>query len=134
MGIADLLRDRGLLAIFAAILLVIPVADCALVEPAGHAHVSADSMAAIAPLAEDTPPGDFEGAAHCEPHAQHYVKAVPPVVSAGVPHLPAMPMMVAVILTALAVLWAASGGVRGPPLIRVRTGRMLLAHFCIDRR
>lgn len=136
MGIVDRLRYSGrLLAVFAAVLLLVPLADCALIDSSGHAHESVESTA----VADILPGGAIRldstgGQEHCAPHAQHCVKSLPPALSEGLSHSTVLFLLLAVVLLAVPLLPAGVPGVRGPPALFAVGGRMLLTHFCIDRR
>ncbi|MBF6180947.1 putative copper homeostasis (lipo)protein LpqS [Nocardia otitidiscaviarum] len=129
------LRSRGHLpAVLAILLLIVPLIDCALVETTGHAHSPADTAVV---LAAEIPGGALapldHRAARCLPDTEHCEKALPPLLAAGVPQLPALPHGVAVELSAVGALYS-GGGVRGPPPPPARAGRSLLTRFCISRR
>ncbi|MBF6237394.1 hypothetical protein IU474_09970 [Nocardia otitidiscaviarum] len=129
------LRSRGHLpAVLAVLLLIVPLIDCALVETTGHTHSPADTAAVSA--------ADISGAtfapldyltARCLPDTEHCEKALPPLLAASAPQLPALPDGMAVALLAVVALYP-GGGVRGPPPLPALGGRSLLTRFCISRR
>ncbi|WP_282783854.1 MULTISPECIES: hypothetical protein [unclassified Nocardia] len=128
-------RSRGQLsALIAVLLLIVPLIDCALVETAGHAHSPADTAVVLATgaAADARAPLDHT-VAQCLPDVEHCEQALPPVLAAGVPQLPALPHWTALALAAV-LAWRLCGGVRGPPPLPALAGRSLLTRFCISRR
>ncbi|WP_306362088.1 hypothetical protein [Nocardia sp. CC227C] len=128
-------RSRGHLpALLAVLLLIVPLIDCALIETAGHADSPADTAVVLAAGADDGARASPDHrVAQCLPDVEHCAQALPPVLAAGVPQLPALPHWTAVALAA-AMAWRLCRGVRGPPPLRALGGRSLLTRFCISRR
>ncbi|MFX0573703.1 hypothetical protein [Nocardia nepalensis] len=135
------------LALLAAILLVMPMFDCALTGADTHSHVHTDGIG-FATAHSDIP---LTAAAHaagsvaavhppwcaCSPHAGHCVlKSVLPSSSWKTPTLLLLTMAMMAALGAVAIAPPHGVGVRGPPPVRVPAGRgrLILTHFCIARR
>ncbi|MFC3436484.1 hypothetical protein [Nocardia seriolae] len=118
------------------VLLLVPMADCGLFGGERHGH----SAPAAAATVIDPVPGSArvvaDGHANlCAPHAVHCVlSAAPP--AGGLPALPLLFLIAALILVLTPLSRAASAGVRGPPpdFVPVVGGRELLTRICIARR
>ncbi|WP_174188055.1 hypothetical protein [Nocardia barduliensis] len=141
MRFGDRLRLGGsVVALLIAVLLVVPMLDCALHGNDAHRHTSFVSHPGhLAPSAVEHIAHDFvfPPADDCAPHLTHcIVESVLPSAVVHVPPLNILAFAFAVAFVAAAIGLSAVSGVRGPPRVYVPVagGRATLTKFCIARR
>ncbi|MFE9324334.1 hypothetical protein ACIHDR_10810 [Nocardia sp. NPDC052278] len=143
--IGRLRHGSSALVLFAAVLLVAPMFDCALAGEYSHTHAGPAGHAAVGsviPLSIDLHADHSVPAIHppmcaCSPHAGHCVlKSVLPSGGGQAPVLLLLALALVAALVAVAAATPAGLTVRGPPVIRVPAarGRLILTHLCIARR